>query len=126
MPDPDDEWGSEYPVEWDEYEEPEDHHNTPSLPIILISTASGISGGVIGLYVSFSMLHVSVEIGAALTTLALLFSLGISGATLSAVTGSRAAPTNIMFSCGLIVLVSLFLGLCALIGVIGATILLSR
>jgi hypothetical protein len=53
----------------------------------------------------------------------LLFGLGISGAILSAATGSRAAPINILFSCGLILLAIFFLALCLLVGALVATLL---
>jgi hypothetical protein len=53
----------------------------------------------------------------------LLFSLGISGALLSALTGSRAAPVNILFSCGVILLAIFFLALCLLVGALVGTLL---
>ena len=53
----------------------------------------------------------------------LLFSLGISGAILSAATGSRAAPVNILFSCGVILLAMFFSGLCLLVGALFGTVL---
>lgn len=97
--------------------------NAPSLPIILFSAASGISGGVIGLFISYRWLQWGVELSAGLATLALLFSLGVSGALLSALTGSRAAPVNILFSCGVILLAIFFLALCLLVGALVATVL---
>ena len=97
--------------------------NVPSLPIILFSAASGISGGVIALFISYRWLQWGVELSAGLATLALLFSLGISGAVLSAATGSRAAPVNILFSCGVILLTIFFLALCLLVGALVGTVL---
>lgn len=96
---------------------------TPSLPIILFSAASGVAGGVIAFFISYRMLQWGVELSAGLATLGLLFSLGISGAILSAATGSRAAPVNILFSCGVILLAMFFLGLCLLVGALFGTVL---
>ncbi len=98
-------------------------HRVPSLPIILFSAASGVSSGVIGLFISYKWLQWGVELSAGLATLMLLFGLGISGAILSAATGSRAAPINILFSCGLILLAIFFLALCLLVGALVATLL---
>jgi hypothetical protein len=108
----------------DEFESPEveERLQAPSLPIILFSAASGVAGGVIVLFVSYKWLQWGVELSAALATLALLFGLGISGAILSAATGTRAAPVNILFSCGLILLAVLFLGLCLLVGALFSTV----
>jgi hypothetical protein len=100
-----------------------DREQTPSLPIILFSAASGVSGAVIALFVSFRWLQWGIELSAGLATLALLFSLGISGAVLSAATGSRAAPVNILFSCGVILLALFFMALCLLVGALVGTIL---
>jgi hypothetical protein len=97
----------------------------PSLPIILFSAASGVAGGVIGLFISYRWLQWGVELSAGLATLLLLFSLGISGAILSAATNSRAAPINILFSCGVILLALFFLALCLLVGALISTVLVS-
>jgi hypothetical protein len=96
---------------------------SPSLPIILFSAASGVSGGVIALFISYRWLQWDIELSAVIATLALLFSLGISGAILSAATGSRAAPVNIIFSCGVILLAIFFLALCLLVGALFSTLL---
>ncbi len=93
----------------------------PSLPIILFSAASGIAGGVIGLYVSSFVLGWGPPLSAGAATLALLFSLGVSGAILSAATHTRGAPVNIAFSCVAVILAALFMGVCVMGGaVIGA------
>lgn len=97
--------------------------DAPSLPIILFSAASGVSGGVIGFFISYRWLDWGIELSAGLATLGLLFSLGISGALLSALTRSRAAPVNIVFSCGVILLAIFFLGLCLLAGALVGTVL---
>jgi hypothetical protein len=97
--------------------------SAPSLPIILFSAASGVSGSVIGFFISNRWLELGVELSAGVATLALLFSLGISGAVLSALTGSRAAPVNIFFSCGVILLALFFLGLCVLVGALFGTLI---
>ena len=70
-----------------------ERRHAPSLPIILFSAASGVAGGVIGLFISYRWLQWGIELSAGLATLLLLFGLGISGAILSAATGSRAAPS---------------------------------
>jgi hypothetical protein len=101
-----------------------ERESTPSLPIILFSAAGGIAGGIIGLYISLSMLQWPIEISAGVATLSMLLALGVSGATLSAITGTRAAPVNILFSCGLILMVLMFFALCTLVGAIGAALLL--
>lgn len=97
---------------------------SPSLPIVLISAACGIGGGIIGLYISYSMAGLEPEISVGLATVALLFSLGGSGAALTAVTGARGALKNMLFSCSLIILVLLFLAMCMVTGAMLATLLL--
>lgn len=97
--------------------------HTPSLPIILFSAASGVAGGVIAFFISYRWLQWGVELSAGLATLALLFSLGISGAILTSATGSRAAPVNILFSCSVILLAIFFLALCLLVGALFGTVL---
>lgn len=131
----DGEWGPTDPVLGDAFgpddfdpdalvpEEVTAEQSAPSLPIILFSAASGVSGGVIAFFVSYRWLEWGVELSAGLATLALLFSLGISGAILSALTGSRAAPVNIFFSCGVILLAIVFLALCLLVGALIGTLL---
>jgi hypothetical protein len=96
----------------------------PSLPIILFSAACGVAGGVIGLYAGTTVFGIGIELSAGVATLAMLFGLGISGAVLSALSGSRAAPVNILFSCGLILLALMMLALCALAGALAGTLLL--
>ena len=100
-----------------------ERHHSPSLPIILFSAASGVAAGVIALFVSYRWLQWGIELSAGRATLALLFGLGISGAILSAATGSRAAPVNILFSCGVILLATFFLALCLLVGALFSTLL---
>jgi hypothetical protein len=106
-----------------ESEERAQRRHAPSLPIILFSAASGVAGGVIALFISYRWLQWGVELSAGVATLALLFSLGISGAILTAATGSRAAPVNILFSCGVILLAIFFMALCLLVGALFGTIL---
>lgn len=112
---------------FDAFDDPEwaEEQRAPSLPIILFSAASGVAGGVIALFISYRWLQWGVELSAGLATLALLLSLGISGAILSAATGSRAAPVNILFSCGLILLAIFLLALCLLVGALFSTLLFS-
>jgi hypothetical protein len=102
--------------------EVEERYHAPSLPIILFSSASGVAGAVIALFISYKWMQWGIELSAGLATLALLFGLGISGAMLSAATGSRAAPVNILFSCGLILLAVFFLALCLLVGALVSTV----
>ncbi len=117
---PADDWPAEAP---DELEAAERH--APSLPIILFSAAGGIAGGVVALFAATRWFHLGLELSAAVATLGMLFSLGISGAVLSAITGSRAAPVNILFSCGLILLTLLFLALCLLAGALAGVVMVS-
>ncbi len=121
---------AEWPDERDEVDwewsdaEPPVAGSTPSLPIVLFSAAGGVAGGVLTLYVAYGRMALGPELSAGLATLGLLFALGISGAILSAATGSRAAPVNILFSCGVILLMIIFLGLCLLVGALAGTVLL--
>jgi hypothetical protein len=112
--------------DWDpdgfESVEVEERSHVPSLPIILFSSASGVASAVIALFISYKWLQWGIELSAGLATLALLFGLGFSGAILSAATGSRAAPVNILFSCGLILLAIFFLALCLLGGALFSTV----
>lgn len=95
----------------------------PSLPIILLSAASAIASGIIVLYVTYRLLGVEIELSAGLATFGASIALGITGAGLSLVTGSRSAMSNIAFSCGLIVISVLFLGICTLLGAVTALLL---
>lgn len=96
----------------------------PSIAIILLSAASAIAGFIIALYVSYRELAFSIEASAAIATLFASASLGVTGAALSAVTQSRAATSNIAFSCGLILISLLFFGLCLLVGAVAALLLI--
>ncbi|MFO7635006.1 MAG: hypothetical protein R6W76_20835 [Caldilinea sp.] len=93
----------------------------PSLPIILISAAAGIAGGVVGLYVTYTVLGWELPAGVFIAVLCASIGLGVSGAGLTALTGTRAAVANIAMSCGLIMISLVFLGLCMLIGALVAT-----
>jgi len=62
-----------------------------------------------------------MRLSAAIATLSLSTALGIGGAGLSTLTGSRSAISNISFSCGLIMLTFIFFGACTLIGALAAT-----
>ncbi len=97
---------------------------SPSLPIILLSAASAIAGGVIALYLAYREFALSIELSAAIATFVGSMAMGITGATFSALTGSRAAASNIAFSCGLILISLLFMGICALVGAAAALFLL--
>ena len=93
----------------------------PSLPIILISSACGIAGGVVGLYVTYAALGWAIQASVFVAVLGMSLGLGAAGAGLSALTGSRAAIANIVFSCGLILASFVFLSLCMILGALGAT-----
>jgi hypothetical protein len=97
--------------------------DSPSLPIILISAACGIAGGIFGLYISYGLLGLGLALSAGAATVGLLFGLGVSGAALTAATGARGAVVNMAFSCSLIVLVALFMSMCAVAGAMLATLL---
>lgn len=95
----------------------------PSLPIILLSAASAIASGIIILYITYRLFGVEIEWSAGIATFGASIALGITGAGLSLLTGSRAAMSNIAFSCGLIVISVLFLGICTLLGAVMALLL---
>ncbi len=97
----------------------------PSLPIILLSAASGIGAAIIALYVTYNSFGLGIEWSAGIATLCLSVALGGMGALLSAATGSRAAVGNIAFSCGLILITLLFFALCTLFGALAATFILT-
>jgi len=103
---------------------PETGTTAPSLPIILLSAASAIAGGVIALYLAYREFALSIELSAAIATFVASVAMGVTGAIFSALTGSRAAAGNIAFSCGLILLSLLFMGICALVGAAAALFLL--
>ena len=110
----------------EEVAHPESEHvpQGPSLPIILLSAASAIAGFITALYISYKELAFGIEVSAGIATFTASMILGVTGATLSAITQTRAATSNIAFSCGLIVLSGLFLGLCLLVGALAALVLL--
>ncbi len=95
----------------------------PSLPVILISAASGIAAGCFGLYLGYVVFHWTAAVSAGLAALCMLFGLGISGAVLTVVSGQRNAFINMAFSCTLILLVVLFMTMCATVGAIIATLI---
>lgn len=95
----------------------------PSLPIILISAAAGIASGVIGLYITYIVLGWDLPVSVFVAVLCASAGLGVSGATLTALTETKAATANIAMSCGLILISLVFLSLCMLSGAIVATLL---
>ena len=95
----------------------------PSLPIILISAAAGIAGGVIGLYITYIALGWDLPASGVVAVLCASVGLGVSGASLTALTGTKAATANIAMSCALILASLVFLSLCMLSGAIVATLL---
>ena len=96
----------------------------PSLIIILLSAACGVGASVIGLYLTYTVLQWDAPPSVFVAVLAMSLTLGIVGAGLSTLTGSRAAVKNIVFSCGLVLLAGIFLGLCTVAGAVAATLLL--
>jgi hypothetical protein len=120
--------GNEGPLELDDIVEDgigalDDEEQGPSLPIILLSAASAIAGGIIVLYVTYRLLALEIALSAGIATFCASVALGVTGAGLSALTHSRAAMSNIAFSCGLIVISVLFLGVCTLLGAVTALLL---
>jgi hypothetical protein len=101
-----------------------EEREAPSLPIILVSAAAGIIAGVSTYFILQQLFHVRLDVSVAAAVLAACFGLGGTGAILSAAMGSRAAVPNILFSCGVILLAGLFLGMCMVIGALGATLTL--
>lgn len=110
---------------YEEYEL-EIEETRPSLAIILISAACGIAGGVVSLYIARMTLRWEVQPSVFVAVLGLSLGMGAAGAGLSALTGSRAAIANIVFSCALIGASLLFFALCSLVGALGATLLFLR
>jgi hypothetical protein len=108
---------------YDEYDL-ETLNTRPSLPIILISAASGLAVGVVILYSTYSVLAWDVPASVFFAVLGLSLGAGAAGAGLSVLTGSKAAIANIALSCGLILASLAFFGLCMLLGALGATLLL--
>ena len=95
----------------------------PSLPIILFSAACGLGFGMIGLYLTYGVLRLNLQLSAGIATFFLLSSLGLTSVLLSILTNSKATLSNTGFSCGLVVLTLLFFGLCTLSGAIIATLI---
>ena len=63
-------------------------HATPSLPIILLSAASGVGAGIIALYITYHMLRLPIEWSVAAAVFCLSVTLGSTGALLSMLTRS--------------------------------------
>ncbi|GIV71557.1 MULTISPECIES: hypothetical protein [Caldilinea] len=95
----------------------------PSLPIILISAAAGVAGGVIGLYIPYIVLRWGLPASVFVAVFCACVGLGATGAGLTALTGDRAATVNIAMSCGLIVISFAFLGFCMVVGALVATLI---
>lgn len=112
-------------LSYEEYEL-EIEETRPSLSIILISAACGIACGVVSLYITRINLRWELQPSVFVAVLGLSLGMGAAGAGLSALTGSRAAIANIVFSCALIGASLLFFALCSLVGALGATLLLLR
>jgi hypothetical protein len=112
-------------LSYEEYEL-EIEETRPSLPIILISAACGIAGGVVSLYITRMGLRWEPQPSVFAAVLGMSLGMGAAGAGLSALTGSRAAIANIVFSCALIGASVVFFALCSLAGALGATLLLLR
>ncbi len=102
----------------------EEYETAPSLPIILLSSACGLGVGMLGFYLGYSILHFGLSWSAAVATFGLLGGISVMAGALTVASRSRALLSNIGFSCGLIVISMLFLGLCALAGAIVATLVL--
>jgi hypothetical protein len=96
----------------------------PSLIIILLSAACGVGASVIALYLTYTVLGWDAPLSVFVAVLAMSLTLGVVGAGLSIVTASRAAIKNIAFSCGLVIIAVIFLGLCMVAGAVAATLLL--
>ena len=79
----------------------------------------------IGLYIGYALLGLNAALSAGLAVLAMLFSLGRERAILSAATRTRGAPVNIVFSCALVILAALFMGVCVLGGALLAALLVA-
>lgn len=97
----------------------------PSLSIILISAACGVGFGIMGFFIAYQLVGFNIQTSGIIAILTASLGLGLAGALLSAITGSRASLANISFSCGLMVVTVLFFGLCTLAGAIAATFALS-
>ena len=102
----------------------EERDVSPSLPIILLSAACGLGVGMLGFYLGYSILHLGVSWSAAIATFGLLGGVAVVAGVLTVASRSQALLSNIGFSCGLIVMSMLFLGLCTLVGAIVATLVL--
>jgi VIT1/CCC1 family predicted Fe2+/Mn2+ transporter len=99
--------------------------SAPSLPIILISASLGVAAAIAAFFLGHEVARLSLEWSVAVSVLALCFGLGVSGALLSSITGSRAALANISLSCLAVALVLLFFGSCLVLGALAATFLIS-
>ncbi|BAM00199.1 hypothetical protein CLDAP_21590 [Caldilinea aerophila DSM 14535 = NBRC 104270] len=93
------------------------------MPIILISAAAGVAGGVIGLYIPYIVLRWGLPASVFVAVFCACVGLGATGAGLTALTGDRAATVNIAMSCGLIVISFAFLGFCMVVGALVATLI---
>lgn len=116
--------GDDFLFEESVYDDVSAQDSGPSLPIILLSAACGLGSGLLAFYISYGLLGWGPQLSAGIATLALLTGLGVVGGGLSVLSGSRAGWINILFSCGVVFLCVLFLGLCVVAGAIVATLIL--
>lgn len=97
---------------------------TPSIPIILLSSAFGLVCGMIGLFLSYGVVGFGVEWSVAACMISTFVGLAVSSIGLSILSESSAYLGNLLFGCGLIVLSVLFFTLCTVAGALASAIIL--
>lgn len=110
-------------LDLDTYDYDEDNLSGPSLPIILLSSASAVGFSILSFFFAYEIIRLRLELSAGIATFSLLIVLGIVGTGLSAVIGSRSTLSNLGFSCGLILIMGLFFSLCMIGGAFAAMLL---
>jgi len=90
---------------------------TPTLPIILLSVVVGVGSGVLAFFLCFETFGLTVAWSVGLAALVVMGSVSAAAASLSRLYDERTVGMNVGLSCGLTLLVLLFITFCLLIGV---------
>ncbi|HRJ41364.1 MAG: hypothetical protein KJZ86_11685 [Caldilineaceae bacterium] len=97
---------------------------TPTLPIILFSLFAGMGSGVLAYFLCFETFGLGPAWSSGVTSLVLIGVVSGTAGLLSRLHDERTVGVNVVFGCGLTLLVVLFVGFCLLMGLFAGTVAL--